>query len=131
MKMKLETRLIREGHKYPFYMFQQHPFLDEWGRHVIFALSDGDEDVALAYAWNLESLEDATSTEYVEILLLEAREQGRGYGSTLLALLKEKYSRIGVSNIVPGVEGFWWKCGFGFDGSVSLIDDDPVMVWEN
>lgn len=128
--MRLETRLIKENHKYDFYMFQQHPFLAEWGEHVIFALVNGDEDVALAYAWNLESLNDAASAEYIEILLLEAKVQGLGYGSALLDLLQKRYEKIGASNVLSEVEGFWLKCGFD-DSGTSQIDAGRVMIWQS
>ena len=112
-----------------FYLFSQWPFIDEEGPHIGFILEDEDSRIeAIAYAWNLYSVDEIETAPWVEIALIEVHPdlRGEGLGTQLMTEIEEKYEVV----TVYGVEnsGFFTKLGYSLNEERSLVNEND-HVW--
>jgi len=111
-----------------FYLFSQWPFCEDEGDHVGFILEDSRGIVAIAYAWNLDSIEQVNTTATaVEIALIEVRAdlRGQGLGSQLMRELEARYT-VTVYGVENG--GFFTKLGYSLSEERSLVNEND-RVW--
>jgi N-acetylglutamate synthase-like GNAT family acetyltransferase len=113
--MRLEARYLNEINEISEMSIWFTSYCD-----IAFTLIDDDKIVAIATADNFTDLDELADADYIEIHNLGVVEQGKGYGSTLVRLLQERFDWLEAHEILESATGFWEKMGFEIDRDAEI-----------
>ena len=112
----------------PFDLFAGSEFSEDYSHVGLFFTNSNGLAAAVAYIWNVDTIEELENADYIEILYFETATKGYGWGTKFISALKDRYSCIGACQ--PEAEGFWRKMGFETQRVSDVTGDNDVLEWQ-